>query len=194
MMVLQTMLKQCVSWLAVSLIAGCSLLVSADETADMVGTLGEDEYAWFVLHQGDDSNASFMEVGDQLKIEVTGFIDPVEWDAQQALAMSLTLENEELMEASVVQFMGETAMPPLYTSEGGDITVTLSHVEQTGRDLHVVGHIEGQLALQHTLESTPSASEGVPLSVRFDITAQKVEFLAAYVAAITPQNAGEASG
>ena len=170
------MLKQCVSWLAVSLIAGCSLLVSADETADMVGTLGEDEYAWFVLHQGDDSNASFMEVGDQLKIEVTGFIDPVEWDAQQALAMSLTLENEELMEASVVQFMGETAMPPLYTSEGGDITVTLSHVEQTGRDLHVVGHIEGQLALQHTLESSPSASGGVPLSVHFDITAQKVEF------------------
>ncbi len=80
------------------------------------------------------------------------------------------------MEASVVQFMGETAMPPLYTSEGGEITVTLSHVEQTGRDLHVVGHIEGQLALQHTLESSPSASEGVPLSVHFDITAQKVEF------------------
>jgi hypothetical protein len=39
-----------------------------------------------------------------------------------------------------------------------------------------VGHIEGQLALQHTLESSPSASEGVPLSVHFDITAQKVEF------------------
>ncbi|GGC97122.1 hypothetical protein GCM10011382_29520 [Vreelandella lutescens] len=142
----------------------------------MVGTLGEDEYAWFVLRQGDDSNASFMEVGDQLHVEVTGFIDPVEWSAQEALAMSLTLEQGVLVDAKVVQLMGETTMPPLYTSEGGNVLVTLSHVKQAGRDLHVVGQIEGQLALQHTLESSPSALEGVPLSVHFDITAQKVEF------------------
>lgn len=170
------MLKQCITWLAASVIAGGSLGLSADETADMIGTLGEEEYAWFVLRQGDDSNASFMEVGDQVHIEATGFVDPMEWDAQEALVISLVLEQGELVDAKVMQLIGETTMPPLYTSQDGDVTVVLSHVESAGRELHVVGRIEGQLALQHTLESPPNASEGVPLSVRFDITAQKVEF------------------
>ncbi|WP_404377471.1 hypothetical protein [Vreelandella aquamarina] len=170
------MLKQNIMWLVASIMAGSSLLVSADETADMVGTLGDKEYAWFVLRQGDDSNASFMEVGDQVHIEVTGFTDPVEWDAQEALMMRLTLEQGELVEASVLQLIGETAMPPLYTSEGGDISVVLSYIEREGRLLHVAGQVEGQLALQHTLDSPPVADEGVALSVRFDITAQKVAF------------------
>ncbi|WP_422102232.1 hypothetical protein [Vreelandella sp.] len=151
-------------------------MLSADDTADITGTLGEEEYAWFVLRQGDDSNASFTEVGDQIHIEVTGFVDPMEWDAQEALAIRLVLEQGKLVDAKVMQLIGETTMPPLYTSQGGDVTVLLNDVELAGRELHVVGRIEGQLALQHALESPPNASEGVPLSVRFDITAQKVEF------------------
>ena len=136
----------------------------------MVGILGEDEYAWFVLHQGDDSNASFMEVGDQLKIEVTGLLIRLS-DAQQALA-EFNVKNEELM-GKRGGFMGETAMPPLYTSEGGDITVTLSHVEQTGKT-SMWWAILKNIGLQHTL-SHPALG-GRALGVHFDITAQKVEF------------------
>lgn len=170
------MFKQGVGWLLASVLTGGALLAGADEAANIVGTLDGDERAWFVLRQSDDSNATFMDVGDQRQVEVTGFVDPLEWDAQEALVLSFVLEGDELVSAKVMQLIGPTAIPPLYTSEGGDIDVSLNHVEQLGRELHLQGEIQGVLALQHDAETPPSISEGIDIRVNFELVAQRVEF------------------
>ncbi len=170
------MFKQGVGWLLASALTGGALLAGADESANIVGTLDGDERAWFVLRQSDDSNATFMDVGDQRQVEVTGFVDPLEWDAQEALVLSFVLEGDELVAAKVMQLIGHTAMPPLYTSEGGSVDVTLNHGEQQGRELHLKGEIQGVLALQRDANTPPNTSEGIDIHVHFELVAQRVEF------------------
>lgn len=153
-----------------------ALTAGAHESAQIEGSLDGELREWFVLSQGDDSNASFVERGDQLHIDVIGFADSYSWDAREALAMSLTVEQETLTQAEVVHLISSAAMPPLYTSKESEVTVTLSHFEQQGRIAHIAGRIEGNLALQEALGEPPNPAESVSIDVQFEIEAHKVEF------------------
>ncbi|WP_249975389.1 hypothetical protein [Vreelandella olivaria] len=155
----------------------CSVLTaSSAESADMTGSLDGEFREWYVLSQGSDSNASFVEVGDRLQIDITGFADPYTWDAREALAMSFIIEHDALMDAEVVHLISSTAIPPLYTSDGGDVTVSLSHIERNGPLIHIMGRIEGDLVLQEKLGAAPNPEEGISLDIQFDVEARKVEF------------------
>ncbi|HSP30437.1 MAG TPA: hypothetical protein VLO13_00225 [Halomonas sp.] len=72
--------------------------------------------------------------------------------------------------------IGESPSPPLYTSDGAEVTVSLSHYERDGPMVHVAGKIHGMLALQVQLDEPPSAEEGMEIDVEFEVEAQKVEF------------------
>lgn len=165
-------MKKC-SW-GILLLAG--LLPLTSQAASIEGTLEGEPREWFILSEGRDSNASYIEVGDQLQVSITGFIEPENWDAYEALSISLNVEDSQLIDAQVVHLIGNTAMPPLYTSEGGSVTVTLERFEQQGSQVHVAGHIQGVMALQSDLDATPSQDEGIDINVQFDVEAYRVEF------------------
>ena len=165
-------MKKC-SW-GILLLAG--LLPLTAQADSIEGTLEGEPREWFILSEGRDSNASYIEVGDQLQVSITGFIEPESWDAYEALSISLNVEDSQLIDAQVVHLIGNTAMPPLYTSEGGSVTVTLERFEQQGSQVHVAGHIQGVMALQSDLDATPSQDEGIDINVQFDVEAYRVEF------------------
>jgi hypothetical protein len=144
--------------------------------AQIKGVLDGEQYEWFVLSHGSDSNASFVESGDHITIDITGFIDDEVWEAQESLSISLTVNDEQLTGATVLHPLGDTTSPPLYTSERGDVTVTLTRVERSSRRVHVAGKIQGLLALQVELGEPPSREEGIEIDVVFDVEAQKIEF------------------
>lgn len=156
------------------LLAG--LLPLTTQAANIEGTLEGEPREWFILSEGRDSNASYIEVGDQLQVTITGFVEPDDWNAHEALSISLNIEDSQLIDAQVVQLIGNTAMPPLYTSEGGSVTVTLAHFEQQGSQIHVTGHIQGAMALQSDLDALPSQDEGIDINVQFDVDAYRVAF------------------
>ncbi|MGP9687045.1 hypothetical protein [Halomonas sp. AOP25-F1-15] len=160
-------------WLPVGSVASDQ---SLQQSPDITGMLEGDSQEWFVLSQGDDSNASFVEFGDDINIDITGFIDPERWDAQEALSISLTVRDGQLLSAAVLQLIGTSTSPPLYTSDGGDVTVSLTHYERDGQAVHVAGTIQGMLALQVQLGDAPDPNESIDIDVTFDIEAQKIEF------------------
>lgn len=165
-------MKKC-SW-SILLLAG--LLPLTAQAQSIEGTLEGEPREWFILSEGRDSNASFIEVGDQQQVTISGFIEPDNWNAHEALSISLSIEDNQLIDSQVVHLIGNTAMPPLYTSEGGSVTVTLEHFEQQGRQVHVTGHIRGVMALQSDLDVAPSQDEGIDINVQFDVEAYRVEF------------------
>lgn len=160
-------------WAAL-LLAG--LIPLTAQAASIEGMLEDEAHEWFVVSQGNDSSASFMQRGDELHIDITGFREPRSEDARDALAMSLIVQQEALTEAKVVQLINGTTVPPLYTSEGGDVTVTLSHFERDGPQVHIVGRVEGSLALQTQLGSAPEPRQNISVDVNFDVKARKVAF------------------
>lgn len=143
---------------------------------EISGALDGDQREWFILSYGDDSNASFVEQGDDISIDITGFVDDEAWETLEALSISLTISDEQLMEAVVIHPLGTSMAPPLYTSKGGDVEVTLRHYERTNQRVHVVGRVQGVLALQVELGEPPSQEEGIAIDVEFDVEAQKIEF------------------
>lgn len=161
------------SW-SILLLAG--LLPITVQAQSIEGTLEGESREWFILSEGRDSNASYIEVGDQLQVSITGFIEPESWDAYEALSISLNVEDSQLIDAQVVHLIGNTAMPPLYTSEGGNVTVTLERFEQQGSQVHVAGHIQGVMALQDGLDAAPSQEDGIDIDVQFDVEAYRIEF------------------
>ncbi|MGP8290710.1 hypothetical protein ACT3OH_10670 [Vreelandella zhanjiangensis] len=165
-------MKKC-RW-SILLLAG--LLPLTAQADSIEGTLEGEPREWFILSEGRDSNASYIEVGDQLQVSITGFIEPDNWDAYEALSISLNIEDSQLIDAQVVHLIGNTAMPPLYTSEGGSVTVTLERFEQQGSQVQVAVHIQGVMALQRDLDAIPSQDEGIDIDVQFDVEAYRVEF------------------
>lgn len=143
---------------------------------EISGSLDGEQREWFILSYGDDSNASFVELGDDISIDITGFVDGEAWETREALSISLTVSNEQLMEAVVIHPLGTSMAPPLYTSEGGEVAVTFMHYERTNHLVHVVGRVQGVLALQVELGEPPSREEGIAIDVEFDVEAQKIEF------------------
>lgn len=140
------------------------------------GTLDEELHEWFILSHGSDSNASFVELGDDINIDITGSVDEETWEGEEALSISLTVNEGELINAVAIYSIGSAISPPLYTSEGGDVAVTLTHYERSSQTVHVAGKIEGVLLLQVELGEPPSQEKGIEIDVAFDVEAQKVEF------------------
>lgn len=149
----------------------------ANELApEIEGVLDGEPHEWFILSQGSDSNASFIELGDQVRVDITGFIDDERWNAREALTISLTMQEEELIATEVIYLIGDTPLPPLYTSENAQVTVSLTHYERDRQTVHIAGSIQGVMALQVQLDAPPSLEEGIDIDVLFDVQAQKVEF------------------
>lgn len=161
------------SW-GILLLAG--LLPLTAQAQNISGTLEGEPREWFILSEGRDSNASYIEVGDQLQVSITGFTEPESWNAHEALSISLNIEDNQLIDVQVVHLIGNTTMPPLYTSEGGNVTVMLERFEQQGSQIHVTGHIQGVMALQGDLDAAPSQEDGIDIDIQFDVEAYRVEF------------------
>ncbi|NYS77902.1 MULTISPECIES: hypothetical protein [Halomonadaceae] len=150
---------------------------SSETAAQIKGSLDGELREWFILSHGNDSNASFIESGDHITIDITGFVDDEAWETQEALSISLTISGEgQLVSAVVLHPLGDSTSPPLYTSEGGDVEVTLTHYEWASQRVHVAGKIQGVLALQIQLDEPPSQEETIEIDVAFDVEAQKIEF------------------
>ena len=124
----------------------------------------------------DEQRASFVESGDHITIDITGFIDDEMGETQESLSLSLTVSEEQLTSATVLHPLGDTPSPPLYTSEAGDVDVTLTHYERANHRVYVAGSIKGALALQVQLGEPPHQEETMAVDLTFDVEAQKVEF------------------
>ncbi|MGQ7262640.1 hypothetical protein [Vreelandella sp. V005] len=147
-----------------------------ERVAQIKGALDDEQREWFILSHGRDSSASFVESGDHITVDITGFVDDEKWETQESLSLSLTVSEEQLTSATVLHPLGETPSPPLYTSEGGDVEVTLTHYERVNHRVYVAGSIKGALALQVQLGEPPHQEETIAVDVTFDVEAQKVEF------------------
>ena len=152
------------------------LPASSEIAAQIKGSLDGELREWFILSHGNDSNASFIESGDHITIDITGFVDDEAWETQEALSISLAISEGELISAVVLHPLGDSTSPPLYTSEGGDVEVTLTHYGRASQRVHVAGKIQGVLALQIQLDEPPSQEETIEIDVAFDVKAQKIEF------------------
>ncbi|MGP9766825.1 hypothetical protein ACT3UM_13965 [Halomonas sp. AOP13-D3-9] len=157
-------------------ISGSEPSTSEHAAPEVTGLLDGERREWFILSHGNDSNASFVELGDDINIDITGSVDDEAWEGEEALSISLTMNEEQLINAVVIYSIGASIAPPLYTSEGGEVSVTLTRYERTSQTVHVAGKIEGILALQIELGESPSQAEGIEIDVAFDVEAQKIEF------------------
>lgn len=167
-------------WKTIALVALAGWLpcsaVASESAAEIKGLLEGDSREWFVLSHGNDSNASFIESGDDIKIDITGFVDDDEWETQESLVIGLTIHEEQLISAVILHPIGASTSPPLYTSEGAEVTVTLTQYDRDRGRIHIAGRIEGELALQVRLDEPPSQEENINIDVAFDVEAQKIEF------------------
>ncbi|EHJ92033.1 hypothetical protein [Vreelandella boliviensis] len=161
------------SWLPIS---GFATEFAEQRTPEIAGSLDGELREWFILSHGNDSNASFVELGDDINIDITGSIDDEEWEGEEALLISLTVNEEQLINAVVIHSIATSISPPLFTSEGGEVAVTLTQYERTSQTVRVAGKIEGVLGLQVELGEPPSQEEGIEIDVAFDVEAQKIEF------------------
>ncbi|MBT2772487.1 hypothetical protein J7J47_09600 [Halomonas sp. ISL-60] len=143
---------------------------------EIAGTLDDELHEWFILSHGNDSNASFVELGNDISIDITGSVDDEAWEGEESLSISLTVNEEQLINAVVIYSIGSSISPPLFTSEGGEVVITLTRYERSSQIVHVAGKITGILALQIELGEPPSLDEGIEIDVAFDVEAQKIEF------------------
>ncbi|HSP30436.1 MAG TPA: hypothetical protein VLO13_00220 [Halomonas sp.] len=74
------------SWLPIS---GFATEPASNMDPEIKGSLDGEPREWFILSHGNDSNASFVELGDDINIEITGFTDNESWESQEALLISL---------------------------------------------------------------------------------------------------------
>ncbi|MCE8015569.1 hypothetical protein HOP62_05690 [Halomonas sp. MCCC 1A17488] len=145
-------------------------------SGSMVGLLDGEEREWFIVSQGTDSNATFTELGDQVQIDLVGFVKPDDWQVRDSLSLSITLEEGEVTNFDVLHPIGATAMPPVFTSDNASVRLNLSTYEVQGSKVHVVGRVEGVLALQKELGEEAVEDEGIGISVEFDAEASRLEY------------------
>ena len=169
-----------VRWVSLALLAVPVLAASAPEVPEVagsiVGLLDGEEREWFILRQGSDSNATFTELDDQLKIELVGFVEADAWQVRESLSLSITLIEGELSEFDVLHPIGATAMPPVFTSDNAAVHLTLENFEMEGNHAHVAGRVEGALAVQAALGEEAVLGEGVEIAVEFNAEAIRIEY------------------
>ncbi|AMC99293.1 MULTISPECIES: hypothetical protein [Halomonas] len=141
------------------------------------GELDGTEREWFILSQYDDASATFTDIGDgDYLIDIVGFADPDGRRSRDSLSISMALKDGEVLNYDVLNLIGTSAMPPVYTSEGGDVQFTLATFAVEGAVARVAGSVQGTLALQEALGEPPNLEEGVDIAVTFDITASRIEY------------------
>ncbi|MCE8019960.1 hypothetical protein HOP51_07510 [Halomonas sp. MCCC 1A11036] len=165
--------------LALLAVAGPVAASSPEEpeiAGSMMGLLDGQEREWFIVRQGADSNATFTELGDHIKIDLVGFVEPDDWRVRDSLSLSITLEDGEVTQFDVLHAIGATAMPPVFTSDHAALNLTLDTFNVEGVRARVSGRVQGILALQKALEEAPSVDEGIGISVEFDAEASRLEY------------------
>jgi hypothetical protein len=152
-------------------------LWSAPALADRLeGVLDGEARQWYIIKEDNESNATFTELSDLYSVDLVGVVDPDSWQTREALSLSLTLRDGELTDYDVVHLIGTTAMPPVYTSEGANVELTLDTFSVEGNIARVAGRVDGTLALQESLGQPPSLEEGIDIAVEFEIEAIRIEF------------------
>ncbi|QTP58799.1 hypothetical protein HNO53_08815 [Billgrantia antri] len=145
-------------------------------SGSMVGLLDGEEREWFIVSQGTDSNATFVELGDQVTIDLVGFVEPDDWQVRDSLSLSITLVEGEVTSFDVLHPIGATAMPPVFTSDNASVQLNLNAFDLQGSKVHLTGSVEGTLALQKELGEDAIADEGIDISVKFDAEASRIEY------------------
>ncbi|WP_043515197.1 hypothetical protein [Halomonas sp. BC04] len=166
-------------WLAIAfgmiLVAGLWPMSAMAERLE--GELDGNEREWYILRQDNESSATFTDVGDgDFLVDIVGFADPDGRRSRDSLSISMAFKDGELLHYDVLNLIGTSAMPPVYTSEGADVRLTLDTFAVEGGVARVVGSVKGVLALQEALGDAPNLEEGIDIAVAFDITASRIEY------------------
>ncbi|WP_104204027.1 hypothetical protein [Billgrantia saliphila] len=168
-------------WLgAVMLLAAMPLMAETPEEFELAGhirgLLDGEEREWYILRQGADSHATFTDLGESYTIDLTGFVEPDRVESLDSLSLSITLADGEVTAFDVLHPIGTSPMPPVFTSDGGDVQLMLEAFNVEGTAARVAGRLEGTLALQKSLEDAPTLDEGIDISVAFDAEASRIEY------------------
>ena len=142
----------------------------------MTGLLDGQEREWLIVREEGDSTATFTELGDHIKIELVGFVEGDVAQTRESLSLSITLDEGAVTGFDVLHSIGTTAMPPVFTSEGAAVELTLDAFEVSGNQAWVAGSVEGTLALQTELGADAVMDEGVAIAVEFDAEAVRIEY------------------
>lgn len=142
----------------------------------MTGLLDGQEREWLIVREEGDSTATFTEFGDHIKIELVGFVEGDVGQARESLSLSIILVEGAVTEFDVLHPISTTAMPPVFTSEGAAVELTLDTFDVEGRHAHVAGRIAGTLAVQAALGEEAALEEGVDIAVEFDAEAIRIEY------------------
>ncbi|RCV87294.1 hypothetical protein [Billgrantia montanilacus] len=141
------------------------------------GELDGAEREWFILREDGDASATFTDMGGgDFHIDIVGFVDPDGRKSRDSLSISVALKDGEVAHYDILNLIGTSAMPPVYTSEGADVRLTLESFAVDGGIARVVGRVQGTLALQEALGEEPNLEEGVDVAVEFDIAASRIEY------------------
>lgn len=141
------------------------------------GELDGTEREWYILREDDDTSATYTDIGDgDFHIDIVGFADPDGRRIRDSLSISMALKDSELAHYDILNLIGTSAMPPVYTSEGADVQLTLEMFAVEGNTARVIGSVKGILALQEALGEAPNLEEGIDIAVEFDITASRIEY------------------
>lgn len=142
----------------------------------VTGLLDEQEREWLIVREGDDSTATFTELGDHIKIELVGFVEGDVGQARESLSLSIILVEGAVTEFDILHPISTTAMPPVFTSEGAAVELTLDTFEVSGSQARVAGSVEGTLALQTELGEDAVMDQGVAIAIEFDTEALRIEY------------------
>ena len=142
----------------------------------VTGLLDEQEREWLIVREGDDSTATFTELGDRIKIELVGFVEGDVGQARESLSLSIILVEGAVTEFDILHPISTTAMPPVFTSEGAAVELTLDTFEVSGSQARVAGSVEGTLALQTELGEDAVMDQGVAIAIEFDTEALRIEY------------------
>ncbi|WP_444677990.1 hypothetical protein [Halomonas sp. E19] len=159
------------SWLLLAM-----LWPAAAVAERLEGVVGDTHHAWFIHREGGDSSATFLDLEDRYRIEVVGFIAPGAMQWRDSLSLGITLVEGEVTSFDVLHGLGLSAMPPVYTSEGGAVILTLDAFAVDGGQARLAGRLDGRLALQPALGATPDIDQGVDIAIRFDVVASRIEY------------------
>lgn len=142
----------------------------------VTGLLDGQEREWLIVREEGDSTATFTELGDHIKIELVGFVEGDVGQARESLSLSIIVVEGAVTGFDVLHPISTTAMPPVFTSEGAAVELTLVTFEISGNQARVVGSVEGTLALQAELGKDAVMDEGIAIAVEFDTEALRIEY------------------
>lgn len=142
----------------------------------VAGLLDGQEREWLIVREEGDSTATFTELGDHIKIELVGFVEDDVGQVRESLSLSIIVVEGVVTGFDVLHPISTTAMPPVFTSEGAAVELTLDTFEVSGNQARVAGSVEGTLALQTKLGKDAVMDEGVAIAVKFDTEAMRIEY------------------